>query len=53
MIAKKGVAFLQGLYLRLSKRASVLSNWSMVQGELLQFIAAAPGNRMVFQNTHL
>ena len=45
MIAKKGVTFLRGLYLRLCESADVRSDWASVMRQLLQ-VAMVPGNRL-------
>jgi IS5 family transposase len=45
MIARKGVAFLRGLYLRLCEAAGMPSNWPMVLRELLH-VETAPGDRL-------
>jgi IS5 family transposase len=38
MIAKKGVAFLRGLYLRLCEAAGVWSDWSSVMRQLSRIL---------------
>jgi IS5 family transposase len=48
MIAKKGVTFLRGLYLRLCEAASVRSNWAQVLRELVR-VAMAPGNQLAMR----
>ena len=45
MIAKKGVTFLRGLYLRLCQAAGVRPDWTQVLREMLQ-VPVAPGNRL-------
>jgi IS5 family transposase len=45
MIAKKGVAFLQGLYLRLCEAVGVQPNWTQVLRELTRIASAEP-NRL-------
>jgi transposase, IS5 family len=48
MIAKKGVTFLRGLYLRLCEAAGVRSNWAQVLRELVR-VAMAPGNQLAMR----
>ena len=45
MIAKKGAAFLRGLYSRLCQAAGVRSDWAQVLPGLLR-VAVAPGSRL-------
>jgi IS5 family transposase len=46
MIAKKGVTFLQGLYLRLCEAATMQPNWPMVLRKLLEVALRATGKRL-------
>ncbi|MEI7515786.1 MAG: IS5 family transposase [Betaproteobacteria bacterium] len=47
MIAKKGVAFSQGLYLRLCRAAGVRPNCEQVLRQLMQIIPVSPARRLV------
>ena len=49
MIAKKGVTFLRGLYLRLCEAGGVRQHWPMVLRELLQVASMVPGNRLAMK----